>query len=557
MFTKNLNSKLKKSEMELRIRAQDWKETPVGALENWSVSLRSSLALMLNSRLPMFLFWGKELTCFYNDACQEGLSITGRHTKILGKPGCIALSEIWFIILPVIEELIATGDASWHEDQWLPVLRNGKLENTYWTSSYSPVNDESGKLEGIVIMMNDVTKKVEAGKKMEDAEQRARLATEIAQIATWDLDLQAHTMIHSESLAAIFGHQKSVQLSYSDLMDQLHPEDLVNIAEKAFGVAMQTGIYKYEARFIKKDGTLGWIRSHGQLFYDDNDEPLKIIGTLINITEEKNFTELLESQVSERTAELQQNNVRLVKINIELQSFAYISSHDLQEPLRKIQTFISRLRNDEVHGFTPAATYYLNRIHKASERMRSLIQDLLDYSRTNVTDKAFAVKNLAVLAEEVKEDYSEVIRELNATIEISGLLLAKVIPFQFKQLFSNLIGNALKFTKPDVKPCITISFNPIDGLEIKDLGADIRLTYCHIRIKDNGIGFNIKFKDRIFEVFQRLHNDADYVGTGIGLAIVKKIVENHKGFITADGYENQGATFDIFIPETKGISLKV
>jgi PAS domain S-box-containing protein len=136
-------------------------------------------------------------------------------------------------------------------------------------------------LEGVLVTMNNVTDKVETRKKMEDAEERSRLAAEIAQIATWDLDLQAHTMIHSESLATIFGHEKSVKLSYQQLMEHLYQEDLINIVDKAFEFAMQTGIYKYEARIHKHNGDSGWIRSHGKIFFDAKNEPLKIVWTLI------------------------------------------------------------------------------------------------------------------------------------------------------------------------------------------------------------------------------------------------------------------------------------
>lgn len=523
--------------------------------------------------------------------------------------------------------------------------------------------------------MNDVTDKVESRKKLEDAEQRTRLAAEIAQMATWDLDLQTHVMIHSESLTSIFGHSKNVTLSYLQIMEQIDPDDLVNIVEKAFEHAMQSGIYKYEARINKPNGDIGWIRSHGKIFFDDNDEPLKIVGTLIEITEDvnrrdilmkkeskfrlladsmpqliwtadadgslnyynlsvfnytgrtplsmepgdwlklvhpeekeefkakwdtamadgndfifehrllrqdgqyrwqlshaiaqkdtqgqiqmwvgtstdiqrqKTFTEELEKQVQERTAELEINNMNLVKMNIELQSFVYVSSHDLQEPLRKIQTFISRLTDTEEITLTATAREYFLRINVAAKRMQSLIQDLLEYSRTNLTDKVFVLKDLQELAEEVKEDYSERIMEVHAIVEIHIKCKAKVIPFQFRQLLNNLIGNALKFTKAGKIPRIDVKGERVKGKDIKDLGADPNLTYNQISITDNGIGFSMEYKQKIFEVFQRLHGKVEYSGTGIGLAIVKKIVENHKGIITASGIVGEGAVFTIYLPE--------
>ena len=657
------------------ISTHDWSATPIGIIDIWPLALRSTLGIMLNSKFPMFLFWGEELTCFYNDACHLALGIDENHSHILGKSGAALLSGVWLIILPIMEEVKTTGEASWYEEQCFPILRNGKIENTYWTSGYSPVKDESGKFEGVLVTMNDVTEKVEVRKKMEEAEERTRLATEIAWIATWDLNLQTHTMTHSESLAAIFGHQKNVKLSYQEIMEQLNQDDLVNIVEKAFLFAMRSGIYKYEARIIKQNGDTGWIRSHGKIFFDANKEPLKIVGTLMEITEDinqreilmkneskfrlladsmpqliwtadstgnqnyynlsaftytgmttfsikdtdwlmlvhpnerekykdkweeaiatgsdflfehrllrhdgeyrwqlshaiaqkdikgniqmwvstitdiqqqKTFTEELEKQVRERTAELESTNINLVKTNIELQSFVYVSSHDLQEPLRKIQTFISRMMETEEMKFTANAKEYFERINLAAKRMQSLIQDLLDYAKTNLTDKVFILKDLQQLVEEVKEDYSEIIRETNAIIEIHNLCEVKVIPFQFRQLLNNLIGNALKFKKEGIAPHIIIKGSSIEGQRIKDLGANPEYSYYHICISDNGIGFSMEYKEKIFEVFQRLHSKAAYTGTGIGLAIVKKIVENHSGIITANGVLNKGAIFDIYIPE--------
>lgn len=680
MLSKKYNSFLKDSEMTAIIRANDWSSTTVGEMDQWSMGLRSALGIILNSRFPTFLFWGKDMTCFYNDACLDSMGIRGKHSSILGKSRAGSLSEMWHIISPIIKNVLKSGEASWHEDQRVPIFRSGKMVDSYWTSSYSAVCDDFEKIEGILVAMNDVTEKVEARKKKEEAEERTRLAAEIAQIATWDLDLQTHKMIHSESLATIFGHEKNVQLTYADIISQFHPDDIVDVVEKAFELSMQSGTYKYEARVIKNNGELGWIRSHGKIFFDSSQEPLKIIGTLIDITEEKNhseilmeselkfrmladslpqliwtadangalnyfnlsvliyaginyrdlnaggfqklihpdeleqfdskwtsalitgddfllehrllrqdgayrwhysraiaqkdaagkiqkwvctstdiqqqknFTEELEKKVTERTAELENTNINLVNMNIELQSFVYISSHDLQEPLRKIQTFISRLHDTEEMKFSAAAKEYFKKINATADRMQLLMQDLLAYVRTSVTDKVFMIKNLQELAEEIKEDYRERIIETNAVVEIRNLCKAKVIPFQFRQLFYNLIGNALKYSKPGIPPHVLINGSLINGFEIKNLGAEVNCTYCHISIADNGIGFDMKYKDKIFQIFQRLHSKTEYSGTGIGLAIVKKIIENHNGIITAYGAENQGAIFDIYIPA--GLPLK-
>jgi len=181
--------------------------------------------------------------------------------------------------------------------------------------------------------------------------------------------------------------------------------------------------------------------------------------------------------------------------------------------------------------------------------MQTLIQDLLTYSRTNSAERIFVKVKLDEIAEEVKSDFSERIEEKNAQINFHPLGEATIIPFQFRQLLHNLIGNALKFSKKDIAPIIEIKAERIKGDKIKSPVDFPDKTYYHLQISDNGIGFDSEYKNRIFEVFQRLNTESEFAGTGIGLAIVKKIVENHKGIITANGEKDKGAVFDIYLPE--------
>ena len=246
---------------------------------------------------------------------------------------------------------------------------------------------------------------------------------------------------------------------------------------------------------------------------------------------------------------------RFQKMNKELESFTYISSHDLQEPLRKIQTFANRILGKEHNILSDKGKNDFSRIQDAASRMQTLIEDLLAYSRTNITDRQFENTNLKEIVEESKKELAVTIEEKKAIIETINLGNIYANPFQFLQLMNNLIGNALKFSKPDVLPHIKIKSIIATGNVFQNENAQLapgelspQKEYCHISISDNGIGFDPRYKEQIFEIFQRLYGREEYPGTGIGLAIVKKIVENHSGIITATSELEKGATFDIYIP---------
>jgi len=256
-----------------------------------------------------------------------------------------------------------------------------------------------------------------------------------------------------------------------------------------------------------------------------------------DITERKKTEELLKKQ-----------NEELAKMNIELKSFAYISSHDLQEPLRKIQTFSGRILEKEYSNLSESGREYFNRMNDAAKRMQTLIKDLLDYSRMGNEERMFEHTDLTKIIQEIKEELHEEIQVKNATIKADEMCFANIIPFQFRQLLYNLISNSLKFSAPQRASIIEIKSTISKGSTFRNPQLQTDANYCHISIQDNGIGFDTQYKDRIFEVFQRLHGIEKYKGTGIGLAIVKKIIDNHNGFITAEGEINKGATFDIYIP---------
>lgn len=267
-----------------------------------------------------------------------------------------------------------------------------------------------------------------------------------------------------------------------------------------------------------------------------------------NKEKEKRAAELLiaNEKLTFQNNEKEKRAAELSLANKELEAFTYISSHHLQEPLRKIQVFSNRIITDENQNLTAKGKYYFERIEVSASHMQALINDLLTYSRTSVTEKTFETVSLNDVINRVIENLEEEITEKKAIIELSGNCKAYIIPSQFDQLICNLISNSLKFSKPEKAPHIIIEtlYTKPDTKANKKSPTD----YCHITISDNGIGFEPQYETRIFEMFQQLNSKTDYKGTGIGLAVVKKIIENHNGIITATGKLNQGAKFDIYIP---------
>lgn len=254
-------------------------------------------------------------------------------------------------------------------------------------------------------------------------------------------------------------------------------------------------------------------------------------------------TKVFEKEIRAKAEQLELKNMELEKMNKDLESFAYISSHDLQEPLRKIQLFVGRLIEEEQHNLSTTGKDMFQRMHLAAKRMQLLIDDLLAYSRSGNTKMELETTDLNQLVQDVQEDLQEEITEKQAVIETGNLSTVNVIPFQFRQMMHNLIGNALKFSHSEVPPKITINSEIIPAYPLLDNKKS-----CHITVSDNGIGFDTQYSDKIFKVFQRLHTREEFAGTGIGLAIVKRIVENHGGVVSVDSEMGKGSRFDIYFP---------
>jgi two-component system CheB/CheR fusion protein len=286
-----------------------------------------------------------------------------------------------------------------------------------------------------------------------------------------------------------------------------------------------------------------------QIINSSSSEQL-ILVALQDITDQKAFDKALEEQVYNRTQELQEANVHLQQLNENLRQFASIASHDLQEPLRKIKTFAAVLNRRVSKNISEEETELISKINTAADRMSQLIKEVLQYSKLADASKDYSATNLDTILKNVLSDLDLLVSEKAARIQyLEPFPTIDAIPLQMNQLFSNLLTNALKFHETHSKPVITISSRILKAREVKEFPSKrAELNYIEIKFSDNGIGFDPEFAEQIFQLFERLHSIDQYEGTGLGLALCKKIVENHNGEIYGVSTQGAGASFYVILP---------
>ncbi|RYZ21145.1 MAG: PAS domain S-box protein [Chitinophagaceae bacterium] len=341
-------------------------------------------------------------------------------------------------------------------------------------------------------------------------------------------------------------------LSYDELKGEdgwgrvVHPDDQAR-AREAWLEALATGsVYEVEYRFRRQDGVYRWFLGRALPMRNERGEVVKWFGTCTDIHDNKLLADVLEQKVRERTEELTRSNSELEASNSELLQFASVASHDLKEPLRKIHIFSNIIRDRYLDMAQEGARDYIDRIINSSARMTKLINDLLAYSRLSV-NHFFEHVDLNQVLQEVLSDLELFIEERDAKVEADHLPELEAVPGQLRQVLQNIISNALKFTRPGVAPHIQIRCTYLEQLSL-DAAPAASGPYCRITIADNGIGFDDQYAAKIFTIFQRLHSREKYDGTGIGLAITKKILDRHNGLVTAHSKEGEGSTFILILP---------
>jgi PAS domain S-box-containing protein len=405
-------------------------------------------------------------------------------------------------------------------------------------------------LQGVVVSWFGTNTDVDELKQMENSlrETQARLHSTLlaGSVGTWSWDIANDRLTADEFTAQRFSIEPNAAakgLPAAAYLDVVHEEDRKDV-EAALARAIQSrGRYDIEYRVRQKDGEFRWLQARGRVAGDEAGNALRFDGAVMDITERKRVDEKLEAYAA-----------KLERSNRELQDFAYVASHDLQEPLRKIQSFGDRLKTKAGEALDEECRDYLQRMFNAASRMQTLIADLMTFSRVETRGEPFVQTDLGLIAREVSAGLGTSFEQMAGRVEIGELPTIDADPMQMRQLLQHLIGNSLKYHTEGVPPVVRISSQKRqNSLDESALSPQL----CQISVVDNGIGFDEKYLDRIFTVFQRLHKKGEYGGTGVGLSICRKIVDRHSGNITARSSPGQGATFMVTLPVVQPKEVEV
>lgn len=438
------------------------------------------------------------------------------------------------------------------EDYWIEALDQvNKTKEPMHITNYSAELDKyydvnEFKLKGqnkVAIVFTDITEQKKAEEKLKHVNERLNIASKAAYVGIWDWDIKTDSIEWNTIMFEIFGlNPDKDTASFESWNKVLHPED-VEIANKRIDKAIKEHIFlNSEYRIVKPDGQISWINALGEAEYDKDGNPIWMTGICIDITDRKKAEKALkqtrdnlEEQVEKRTVELKEAIEELERSNEELQQFAYVSSHDLQEPLRTIASFTQLLERRYKGKFDSDADEFMDFIVEAAIRMKEQIEGLLKYSRVGTKGKEFVPVDTNEVLKQTIGRLDTYIDESGAEITYDELPVITSDAEQLQRVFQNLISNAIKFRKCEEQLKIQISATKSDDEYI-------------FSVQDNGIGIEEQYMERIFVIFQRLHTRDVYHGTGIGLSIVKRVIERHGGHVWVESEFGVGSTFYFTIP---------
>lgn len=406
---------------------------------------------------------------------------------------------------------------------------DNKWITKYYNYSFLPLYNSNKILYGVLNTCTESTNLHNAQKQLVSFDERLKMAIEACGMGTYEIDIATSKIKTSGNFNNIWSTENEIVID--SLLGKMHPDD-AKLREKAHKDSIASGMICYETRIFQDNNDVKWIKVFGKIIKDNAGRPMTIVGIIQDIHKQKEFEVELKKKVEERTMELSRSNDDLLH-------FANVVSHDLQEPVRKIKIFSDLIKNEAGSLFSERSLKHFERIEKSSHRMQSLIAGILSYSTVDKNNQSVHNINLNELINNIKTDLELIIMEKGAILVVNDLPTIQGTPVLIHQLFYNLIQNALKFTKADVPPRMIISASITD----KDGVESVMISF-----KDNGIGVDPAFSEKIFNTFERLHSKDQFEGNGIGLALCRKIVKRHNGRIIEKSEKDQGAEFIVTLP---------
>lgn len=417
--------------------------------------------------------------------------------------------------------------------------------NYRWFHTFETIFDRNmeGKVDHVLNISIDITERMKAEEKILEQEYFIKHIADASPMILYLFDVKSKNVLYvNKEIDPVLGYlpEEIIALGNRTISDLYHPMDaakMINRLHEYNDPEHPKSLSQFECRMKHKNGEWRWLLVREIVFKRTVDGKIsEVLGAALDITERKEIEEKLFHQ----TIELKQSNKSL-------EEYAYVASHDLKEPLRKISTFGDRLFRTHHEALDADGVNYLEKIVSSSKRMQQMINDLLSVSMIT-GNKEFKIFSLQNILEEVIQTLEYKIEENHAVIQSDHLPAANIVPSQFRQLFQNLLSNSLKFIRTGTIPQINITHKYLREGEVNKYNLTKANSYLQIKFEDNGIGFDKQFAEKIFTIFQRLHNRSEYEGTGIGLAICRRIIENHGGTIIASAEPNKGSIFTIIIP---------
>ncbi|MFD0751202.1 ATP-binding protein [Mucilaginibacter calamicampi] len=501
-------------EMGRLTREFDWSKTVLGKPETWSQSLLTTVSIILNSRFPMFLWWGPSLIQFYNDAYRPSLGQNGKHPTALGQKAEDCWPEIWTVIKPLIDQVMQGGQSTWSEDQLIPIYRNGKLENVYWTFSYSRVNDETGEPAGVLVICSETTDKINSYNNVKNAKQDLEFANEAAELGTWDLNPITNHFIGNKRLKEWFGLPVEEDIDLDLAISAIAEEDQPRVVEAIQRAIAPGSDGNYNIVYTVsslKDQTRSVLEVKGKALFDEEGRAYRFSGIAQDVTE---------------AYRLQQRK----------DEFISVASHELKTPITSLSASMQILqklvKNDPSSEKIPT---FVNKANNNLSKLINLLDDLLNVTKIQQGQLALNITRFDIVA--LIRDCCDYIN-FNSEHEFVLMGEDEVMIFadyrRIYQVMINLIGNAVKYSPQSNRVEITV-YHDEENVTVS--------------VRDFGIGINPEKLPHLFDRYYRV--DAfghQFSGLGLGLYITAEIVQRHNGKIAVDSNLGSGSNFWFSLP---------